>query len=260
MNDSIRQKAAASLAEAYRSGVPVDPLVQTYPDITVDDAYAIQQLQLASRLDQGARVVGYKVGLTSAVMQRQMGVDQPDYGYLLDEMTYLENAPVPVENFLQPKVEPEIAFVLGRDVSGPYTTVAQVMGAIEYVVPALEIIDSRVRDWQIGLPDTVADNASSGGVVLGSRPIVLADQDLRLAGCNLYVNGRIVGTGAGGAVLGSPLTAAVWLINTLGARGVTLRAGQVVLSGSVTAAVSVARGDTVSAQIAGLGTVTTRFV
>ena len=260
MNDTIRQKAAASLAEAYRSGVPVDPLVQTYPDITVDDAYAIQQLQLTSRLDQGARVVGYKVGLTSAVMQHQMGVDQPDYGYLLDEMTYLENAPVPVENFLQPKVEPEIAFVLGRDVSGPNATVAQVMGAIEYVVPALEIIDSRVRDWQIGLLDTVADNASSGGVVLGSRPTALVDQDLRLAGCNLYVNGRIVGTGAGGAVLGSPLTAAVWLINTLGARGVTLRPGQVVLSGSVTAAVSVASGDTVSAQIAGLGTVTTRFV
>lgn len=260
MDNDVRLEAARQLAAAYTSREPLAPLVETYPDITLDDSYEIQQIQLREKLDAGAQVVGYKVGLTSAVMQRQMGVDQPDYGYLLDEMTYLENAPVPTDNFVQPKVEPEIAFVLGRDVSGPNATVAQVMGAIEYVVPALEIIDSRVRDWQIGLLDTVADNASSGGVVLGSRPTALVDQDLRLTGCNLYVNGRIVGTGAGGAVLGSPLTAAVWLINTLGARGVTLRAGQVVLSGSVTAAVSVARGDTVSAQIAGLGTVTTRFV
>lgn len=259
MDNDVCVEAARRLAAAYTSREPLAPLVETYPDLTLDDSYEIQQIQLRQKLDAGAQVVGYKVGLTSAVMQRQMGVDQPDYGYLLDEMTYLENAPVPTDNFLQPKIEPEIAFVLGRDVSGPNATVAQVMSAIEYVVPALEIIDSRVRDWQIGLLDTVADNASSGGVVLGSRPTALVDQDLRLAGCNLYVNGRIAGTGAGGAVLGSPLTAAVWLINTLGARGVTLRAGQVVLSGSVTAAVSVARGDTVSAQIAGLGTVTTRF-
>lgn len=260
MDNDVRLRVAQELASAYATREPIEPLVQTHPGITLDDSYEIQQLQLRERLDAGAQVVGYKVGLTSAVMQRQMGVDQPDYGYLLDEMTYLENAPVPTDNFVQPKVEPEIAFVLGRDVSGPNATVAQVMGAIEYVVPALEIIDSRIRDWQIGLLDTVADNASSGGVVLGSRPTALVEQDLRLAGCNLYVNGRIVGTGAGGAVLGSPLTAAVWLINTLGARGVTLRAGQVILSGSVTAAVTVAQGDTVSAQIAGLGTVTTRFV
>jgi len=203
-------------------------------------------------------VVGYKVGLTSAVMQAQIGVDEPDYGFVTDEMVFLENAAVPVVRFLQPRVEPEIAFVLGRDVAGP-VTVAELLGAVEYVVPALEIIDSRVADWKIGLVDTVADNASSGAVVLGSRPTHLGEQDLRLAGCNLFVNGALVGTGAGGAVLGSPLTAALWLVNTLGARGVTMRAGQVVLSGSVTASVPVAAGDTVSARIAGLGTVTTRF-
>lgn len=260
MDDKSRLEAARSLTEAYRSRRAVAPLVDTYPGITLDDAYAIQQLQLEERVGAGARVVGYKVGLTSAVMQRQLGVDQPDYGFLTDNMTHLENAPVPTSSFLQPRVEPEIAFVLGRDITGRPATAAEVIGAVDYVLPALEIIDSRVRDWNISLLDTVADNASSGGIVLGSTPTELPTQDLRLAGCNLYLNGYLAGSGAGGAVLGSPLTAATWLINTLGERGVALRAGQVILSGSVTAAIPVSAGDTVSAQIAGLGTVTSRFV
>lgn len=260
MDKDVLQLAARQLAGARQSRQPVAPLVDAYPGLTLDDAYEIQQVGLRDQLDAGARVVGYKVGLTSAVMQRLLGVGEPDYGYLLDTMIHQENSPISVETFLQPKIEPEIAFVLGRDISGPGVNVSQVIGAIEYVLPALEIIDSRIRDWKIGLMDTVADNASSGGVVLGSRPTALADRDLRLAGCNLYVNGRIAGTGAGGAVLGSPLTAAVWLINVLGARGVTLRAGHVILSGSITAAVTVSPGDVITTQIAGLGTVTSRFV
>lgn len=260
MDQRTRLEAARSLSEAYRTREPVAPLVETYPDLTVDDAYAIQHLQLDERLADGARVVGYKVGLTSVAMQRMLGVDEPDYGYVLDDMVHLENAPVPTDAFLQPRIEPEIAFVLGEDVSGPGLTVAELLRAVDYVIPALEIIDSRVRDWRITLADTVADNASCGAVVLGSRPARPTDVDLRLAGCNLYRNGRVVGTGAGGAVLGSPLTSAVWLVNTLGARGTSLSAGHMILSGSVTAAVPVAAGDTVATQIAGLGTVTTRFV
>jgi 2-keto-4-pentenoate hydratase len=192
-------------------------------------------------------------------MQRQLGVDQPDYGHLLDGMFWLENEPIPAARFLQPRVEPEIAFVLAGELRGPGVTVADAIGAVGFVLPALELIDSRIRDWRISLLDTIADNASSAGVILGSSPVPLAGADLRLAGCNLHKNGQLAGTGAGGAVLGSPLTALVWLANTVGERGVVLEPGQVILPGSVTAAIPVGPGDTVTATFAGLGSVTARF-
>ena len=152
-----------------------------------------------------------------------------------------------------------MAFVLAGPLHGPGITVADAVDAVGYVLPALELIDSRIRDWKIALLDTIADNASSGGVVLGSRPVPLSAVDLRLAGCNLHKNGELAGTGAGGAVLGSPLTSLIWLANTLGARGVALEAGQVILPGSITASIPAAAGDTVTATIAGLGSVTARF-
>ena len=192
-------------------------------------------------------------------MQRQLGVDQPDYGHLLDRMFWPEYEPIPIGRFLQPRVEPEMAFVLARPLRGPGVTVADAIAAVDFVLPALELIDSRIRDWKIGLADTIADNASSGGVVLGSSPVPLGAADLRLAGCTLHKNGELAGTGAGGAVLGSPLTSLVWLANTVGARGVALEAGQVILPGSVTAAIPVGAGDTVTATFAGLGSVTARF-
>lgn len=192
-------------------------------------------------------------------MQRQFGVDQPDYGFLTSDMVHLESRAVDAGRFLQPKIEPEIAFVLKEDLGVSGVTASHAIAAADYVLPALEIIDSRIRDWNIGLLDTISDNASSGGVVLGSKPTSLHDVDLRLAGCNLHVNGALVATGAGGAVLGSPLVAFVWLANTLGARGVTMRAGQVVLSGSITSAATIGPGDAVTATIAGLGSVTTRL-
>jgi 2-keto-4-pentenoate hydratase len=225
----------------------------------VADAYAIQLLQVARWTDSGARVRGHKVGLTSAVMHRQFGVSQPDYGHLLDRMFWLEQEAVPLSAFLQPRVEPETAFVLARPLRGPGVTVAEAIAAVAFVLPALELIDSRIRDWQISLADTIADNASSGGVILGSTPVPLSEVNLRLAGCNLHKNGELAGTGVGGAVLGSPLTALVWLANTVGARGVVLEEGQVVLPGSVTASVPVGAGDTVTATFAGLGSVTARF-
>jgi 2-keto-4-pentenoate hydratase len=259
MIPQTREEIAGALLGAYESRKPVDPLTERYHDLTVEDAYEIQLLQVARWVAAGARVKGHKVGLTSAVMQRQFGVSQPDYGHLLDGMFWPEHEQVPLARFLQPRVEPETAFVLARPLRGPGVTVAEAITAVGFVLPALELIDSRIRDWKIGLADTIADNASSGGLVLGSTPVPLAAVDLRLAGCNLHKNGELAGTGACGAVLGSPLTALVWLANTLGARGVVLEEGQVILPGSVTASVPVGAGDTVTATFAGLGSVTARF-
>lgn len=257
--DTRWHTAAELLLSAYETGKPVDPLTERFPDLTVADAYGIQLLQVERWCAAGARVKGHKVGLSSAAMQRQMGVDQPDYGHLLDSMFFLENAPVPVDRFIQPKVEPEVAFVLRSPLRGPGVTVAEAVSAVEFVLPALEIIDSRISDWRITLADTVADNASSGGLVLGSRPTPLRDLDLRLVGCTLHRGGELMATGAGGAVLGSPLNALVWLANTVGPLGVTLQAGHVVLPGSLTSAIPVAPGDTVTATFGGLGSVTAVF-
>ncbi|GAA5064184.1 2-keto-4-pentenoate hydratase [Thermocatellispora tengchongensis] len=259
MDPGSADKAAAELLAAYASGNPIQPLTTTYPDLSVEDAYAIQRAQIEVFLERGARIKGHKVGLTSAAMQRQLGVDQPDYGHLLDTMFHLDGAPIDTGRFIQPRIEPEIAFVLRRPLAGPGVTAADAVAAVDFVLPALEIIDSRIADWRITLADTIADNASSGGVVLGNRPVRLDAVDLVLAGCLLHRNGALIDTGAGGAVLGSPLNALVWLANVLGEQGVTLEAGHVVLPGSITAAIPVAPGDVVTATLAGIGTVTARF-
>lgn len=170
MTDVALAEVAETLFAAYDTRVPVEPPAAKYQGLTLADAYEIQLLQIRRRLEAGARIKGHKVGLSSPAMQRQLGVDQPDYGHLLDDMFWLENAPVPASRFLQPRVEPEIAFVLKRPLAGPGVTVAEAAAAVDFVLPALELIDSRIRDWQIGIIDTIADNASSGGVVLGSSP------------------------------------------------------------------------------------------
>jgi 2-keto-4-pentenoate hydratase len=259
MDNTTRAEAARLLFEAYSTGKPIQPLTSMYDDLTLEDAYAIQLQQIESFLGQGRTVKGHKVGLTSAAMQRLLGVDQPDYGHLLDDFFYLEHEPIPMDRFLQPRIEPEVAFVLRRPLRGPGVTAHVALAAVDFVLPALEIVDSRVEDWKIGLFDTIADNASSGALVLGSTPTAIADVDLRLVGAVMTQNGHVVGTGAGGAVLGSPLRALVWLANTVGVRGVTLETGQVVLPGSVCAMVPVAPGDTVTARFAGLGSVTAKF-
>ncbi len=259
MDDAVLRRTAEELRTAYDSGVPVQPLSGRLHDLTLDDAYRIQFRQVEHWRGAGAQVKGHKVGLTSAAMRAQLGVDQPDYGHLLDSMFHLEHLPIDVGDFLQPRIEPEIAFVLDRPLAGPGITAAEAAAAVDFVLPALEIIDSRVRDWRITLNDTVADNASSGGVVLGSRPAALSSVDLRSIGGVLERNGREAGSGVGGAVLGTPLNALVWLANTLGRLGVTLEAGHVVLPGSVTAAVDVRAGDRVTATFGGLGDVTAVF-
>jgi 2-keto-4-pentenoate hydratase len=260
MDEAERTKAAQSLAEAYLTREPLPPLIETYDEVTLDDAYAVQQAQVERWLDGGAVLRGHKVGLTSEAMQRQLGVDQPDFGVLRDDMFFDELAPVPLDRFLQARIEPEVAFVLRRDLQGPGVTTAEAAAAVDFVLPALEIIDSRIRDWKISLVDTIADNASSGGLVLGTKPTPLETVDLPTMACHLYRGSDLVATGVGRAVLGSPLNALVWLANTLGARGAALRAGHVVLPGSVTAAQPIRAGDTWTGRFAGLGSVTARFL
>ncbi|MFF0771295.1 2-keto-4-pentenoate hydratase [Nonomuraea wenchangensis] len=250
------ESVAAALLDAYATKEPIAPL----PDMPIEDAYAIQRHQVQAWIASGARIAGHKVGLTSAAMQRQLGVDQPDYGHLMDSMFHTDEAPISAARFLQPRIEPEIAFVLKRPLRGPGVTAAQAIAAVDFVLPALEIIDSRIANWKITLSGTIADNASSGGLVLGTRPTGLDGLDLRLAGCLLHRNGRLEQTGAAGAVLGSPLNALIWLANKLGETGTTLEAGHVILPGSITAAIPVEPGDVVTATIAGLGTVTADFL
>lgn len=256
MDPLAQAEIAESLLTARLTRSPVEPLTPAYPDLTLTDAYGIQLLQVHQRLAQGARVKGHKVGLTSLTAQRRMGVGQPDYGHLFDDMFHLERQPIPIGRFIAPRVEPEVAFVLRRPLRGPGVTVAEVACAVDFVLPALEIVDSRISGWRVGILDTVADNASAGGVVLGGRSTTLSDVDLRLGGCNLYLNGEVTATGAGGCVLGSPLNALVWLVNAL---GVPLSAGHVVIPGAITASVAVGAGDVVTAVFAGMGSVTARF-
>ncbi len=259
LSDQERDGLAEALLRAYDSRAPVAPLAELSAGFTAEDAYPVQLAQLLRWQAQGRRVRGHKVGLTSAAMQRMLGVDLPDYGHLLDDMFLPEEADVGFDRFLSPRVEPEIALVLGRSLAGPGVTVADAIAAVSFVVPAIEIIDSRIRDWKIGWGDTVADNASSAAVVLGSRPHLPTTVDLRLLGCNLFVNGALVATGAGGAALGSPVVALAWLANTLGRRGASLEEGEVVLPGSCTPAFPVAPGDVVSAEFAEIGVVGVRF-
>lgn len=259
MDEGAQSRVAEQLWQAHRSATPIPPITDGGDEVTQDDAYRIQLALVAKWKKEGRREVGHKVGLTSAAIQQQLGVDQPDFGRLFADMFHLEAMPISLDPFIAPRVEPEITFVLGHDLTGPGVTVAQAVAAVDYVIPSLEIIDSRIQDWRIKLADTIADNASSAGVVLGSSPTRLDDVDLRLVGCVLEKNGLVAGTGAGAAALGSPINALVWLANVLGKYDIGLKAGDVVMPGSVTAAVPVSPGDVVTASFGGLGTVSAVF-
>ncbi|HLI27526.1 MAG TPA: fumarylacetoacetate hydrolase family protein [Chloroflexota bacterium] len=254
------EQLADELLEAERTRVAIAPLTERYPGLDVRDAYAIQLAIVARKTAAGARVVGKKIGLTSRAMQRQLAVDQPDYGHLFDTMMVIEGGDVPVATLLQPRVEPEIAFVLKADLPGPGVTREQVLAATAYVTPAIEIIDSRVRNWQIKLGDTVADNGSSARVVLGSVITPVDAVDLRLVGCVLEKNGEVISTGAGAAVLGDPALSVAWLANTLASFGIPLQAGEIILPGSLTRSEPVRAGDVVRATYDRLGSVSVRFV
>jgi 2-keto-4-pentenoate hydratase len=259
MDPVDRERAAAALALAERECAPIPPLLETWPAMTLDDAYEIQLLNVRRRIEAGAVVRGHKIGLTSRAMQAMLGVDEPDYGHLLHDMFVAEGEMFPAAKCCAPRVEPEVAFVLGDRLSGPGCSAADVLRATTFVVPALEIIDSRIADWRIGLGDTVADNASSAAVVLGGRATAATSVDLRLLGVVLRRNGEIVETGATGAALGNPVTAVAWLANKLHVLGTVLERGQVVMPGSCTRAVDVAAGDHIRADFDVLGHVSVSF-
>jgi len=259
IDDTQVEAAAAALLGAYASRVPIAPLSERYPGLTVDDAYAIQSAQISAWTADGRAIWGYKVGLTSRAMQQQLGVDQPDYGFLVDGMGYPDGGEVALDRFLAARVEPEIAFVLGRDLRGPGLTADGAREAVDAVVASIEIIDSRIADWRITLPDTIADNASSAGAVLGSVRLPVDAVDLAGLTVTLARNGDRIAEGTGAAVMDSPLNALTWLANKLGEYGVTLTAGSVVLPGSVCAAAPVSAGDDISADFGPLGTVGIRF-
>jgi len=238
----------------------VEPLTSRYPDITIEDAYAIQQRLTQRRLAAGQRIVGKKIGVTSQAVMNMLGVDQPDFGILTDTMVYDEGQAIPASALIQPKAEGEIAFLLKRDLQGPGVTAAEVLASTEAVMACFEIVDSRIRDWKIRIQDTVADNASCGVFVLGDRLVDPRAVDLTTCGMVLEKNGEIVVTGAGAATMGSPLTAVAWLANTLGRMGVPLKAGEVILSGALGAMVPVTRGDNLRVTIGGIGSCSVRFV
>jgi 2-oxopent-4-enoate hydratase len=250
---------AARLRAAEDDRAPILPLTEEIPELTVADAYRIQQINVHRRKEEGGLVRGRKVGLTSLAMQRQLGVDEPDFGALFADMVVEEGDPIPVSELIQPRIEAEIAFVMETELQGPGVSSADALRAVAGALPALEIIDSRVADWKIKLPDTIADNASSARVVCGGRLTPLDDLDLRTVGMVLTVDGAVAATGAGAAVLGNPIRCVAWLANKLGEFGVPLRAGDLVLAGALHAAVGVAAGVSVQAEFAELGSVTTRF-
>ena len=259
LSAELRETIADRLFEAETTKVAIPPLIQTWPEIDVVDAYSIQLANIARRVEAGAKIRGHKVGLSAKAMQQMLGVSECDYGHLLDDMFVNEYEMIPISRFLAPRAEIEVAFVLGRPLAGPGITTADVIRATDYILPSIEIVDSRIADWKLTIADTIADNASSGAVVLGGRPTRLHDVDPALIGANLRKNGEIVETGCSGAVLGNPVNAVAWLANKVAAFGVTLEPGHVIMPGSCTRMVPIGPGDTIRADFDGLGHVSATF-
>jgi len=250
---------AADLAQAERSRQPIGPLTAAHPEIDVVDAYEIQLINIRQRVAEGARVVGHKVGLSSLAMQQMMGVDEPDYGHLLNEMQVFEDTPVKADKYLCPRVEVEVGFILAHDLPGAACTEDDVLKATEAFVPSIELIDTRITDWKIALCDTIADNASSAGFVLGAGRVAPTDIDITAIDAVLTRNGEVVAKGRSDAVLGNPVTAVAWLARKVESFGVRLRAGDIVLPGSCTRAFDACAGDNFIADFAGLGSVRLSF-
>ena len=250
-----------ALFEAMRSRTTIEPLTEQSPGITIEDAYQVSLHMLERRLSAGESMIGKKIGVTSKVVMDMLNVRQPDFGFLTDTMVYGNSAEVPASTTLiQPKAEGEIAFVLKRDLQGPGVTNADVIAATDFVMPCFEIVDSRIRDWKIKIQDTVADNASCGVIVLGDKAVSPLDVDLATCGIVMTLNGQIISTGAGAAAMGSPVNAIAWLANTLGAFGIELKAGELILSGSLVPLQSVRAGDSMHMEIGGIGQASVRFV
>ena len=248
------------LYNALVNKTTVKPLTERFSEITIEDAYNISTRTLENRVAAGERVIGKKIGVTSKPVMNMLGVYQPDFGFLTDKMAYSQGQEMPISSeLIQPKAEGEIAFILKRDLIGPGLTVADVISATECVMPCFEVVDSRIEDWKIKIQDTVADNASCGLFVLGDNAVSPRSIDLRTVGMVVEKNGSIISTGAGAAALGSPVNAVAWLANTLGEFGIPLKAGEVILSGSLVPLEPVKAGDFMTASLGGVGSVSVKF-
>ncbi|GAX90524.1 2-keto-4-pentenoate hydratase [Effusibacillus lacus] len=255
MGDINFKSIAEFLNSAETEKKEVTRLTADHPELSVQDAYRIQEELVKIKLAQGCKILGPKMGLTSQAKMKQMNVEEPIYGYIFDYMALPNGGELRMQELIHPKVEAEIAFILGRDIEEPGVSGVQVLAATEYVTPALEIIDSRYENFKFNLPDVIADNASSSRVVLGSRLTRPSNLELDLVGVTLSINGEIKALGAGAAVLGHPANSVAMLANMLARKGEKLRAGDVILTGGVTEAVLLTVGDTVSAKLDGLGEV-----
>jgi 2-oxo-hept-3-ene-1,7-dioate hydratase len=259
MSEADRHKAADILIAAEKARQQAVQLSKTWPDITIDDAYAISTEVANRKIAAGAKLIGHKVGLTSKAMQRSSQIDEPDFGYLLDNMMIADGASVKHENFCLPRVEVELAFIMGKTLKGPGVGLTDVLRATEYVVPALEIVDARLQDPR-KIFDTVSDNGAAAGIVVGGRPVGPMDIDLRWVGGIMYRNAEIEETGVAAGVLGHPALGVAWLANKIGQHGVALEPGHLVLAGSFTRVVYARKGDTLHADFGQLGGIALQFV
>jgi len=257
---ATRDRHARRLYDALRARQTITPLIEDDPKLTIDDAYAISLATLALRTADGERVVGKKIGVTSKAVQDMLGVHQPDFGFLTDRMWIEGDIDIAATGLIQPRAEAEIAFILRDGLKGPGVTAEQVIAATESIAPCFEIVDSRIRDWKIGIVDTVADNASCGVFVVGEARVSPQGRDLPNLHVTVTKNGEPLSEGYGSAVQGSPAQAVAWLANTLGAYGVTLDAGDIILSGSLVPLAPAVAGDLFEMELHGIGRCAARFV
>ncbi|MGI9295328.1 MAG: fumarylacetoacetate hydrolase family protein [Pseudomonadales bacterium] len=262
MDNSKINQLGDELYKALRTQQTLAPLTEREPDITIDDAYHISLHMVSRRVeDDGEKVIGKKIGVTSNAVQEMLGVFQPDFGFLTDKMAYANNASIPIQgNLIQPRAEAEIAFILKEDLVGPNVTEADVLQATECILPCFEIVDSRIRNWEIKIQDTIADNASCGVYVLGDARVDPRDFNLPELHIKVQKNGKFLSEGLGSAVQGNPLTAVAWLANTLGKYDIPFNAGDVILSGSLVPLEPVVAGDELTLELAGVGNASVKFV
>jgi 2-oxopent-4-enoate/cis-2-oxohex-4-enoate hydratase len=261
MNESNIKQCGEHLYQALRTRKCIKPLTEIHPDMSIDDAYKVSLHLNKLRLADGERIIGKKIGVTSKSVMNMLKVGQPDFGFLTDKMVFSQGEDVVIsEHLIQPKAEGEIAFILKDDLKGPGITAADVLAATDFVMPAIEVVDSRIEDWRIKIQDTVADNASCGVFILGDTAVSPRNVDLSTCGMVVEKNGAIVSTGAGAAALNSPVNSVAWLANTLGSYGIALKAGEVILSGSLVPLEPIVAGDVMHVSVGGIGSVSARFV
>ncbi len=260
LEQSQVNEIATMLYNAERDKKAINPITAIHPRITIEDAYAIQSYNVSRKVTNGDKHLGWKIGLTSQAMQKVLGVNEPDFGHLLQSMRLQANTNLKESALISPRIEPEIAFILQSDLRGPGVSKNDVLNATRYITPALEIIDSRIRNWQVEISDTIADNASGAYYLLGKNQYPLEDLDLASIWLDFGVDGRIVSSAGASAVLGHPANAVAWLCNAIAPLGKNLLAGQVVMSGSLIGAIEMNRGHTFYANFTSLGTIDLKII